>query len=83
MLFFLLLEAKNWQKKSKYQKTVSKVFDGPYKDDLWKFVANLAENCGFASTFCVFQKRPIFNEKRYFGTKNGQNYIKILLMAPF
>ena len=34
-------------KKLKYQKTVHKPFKGPYKDDLLKFVANFAENCGF------------------------------------
>jgi len=47
MLFFYFWGQK-LVKKSKYQKTVHNVFEGPYKDDLWKLVANFAENCGFA-----------------------------------
>ena len=46
--YFWTFEGKKMAKKSKYQKTVHNVFEGPYKDDLLKFVANFAENCGFA-----------------------------------
>ena len=45
--YFFTFEGKQMAKKSKYQKTVHNVFEGPYKDDLVKFVANFAENCGF------------------------------------
>ena len=76
--YFFTFGGKKMATKSKYQKTVHNVFEGPYKDDLLKFVANFAENCGFASTFCVFHKCAIFCEKRYFGPKNAQNFIKIL-----
>ena len=77
-MLFLDFWGQKIAKKSKYQKTVHNVFEGPYKDDLLKFVANFAENCGFASTFCVFHKCTIFCEKCYFGPKNAQNFIKIL-----
>ena len=45
--YFFTFEGKKMAKKSKYQKTAHNVFEEPYKDDLLKFVANFAENCGF------------------------------------
>ena len=65
-MLFWTFGGKKMSKKSKYQKTVHKVFEGPYKDDLLKFVVNFAENCGFASTFC-FSQMGNFLQKMLFG----------------
>ena len=46
--YFGLLGQKKGKEIKKYIKTVHIVFEGPYKDDLWKFVTNFAENCVFA-----------------------------------
>ena len=44
---FLYFRGLKISKKIKYKKTVHILFEGPYKDDLYKFLANFAKNCGF------------------------------------
>ena len=39
-------------KNEKYQKTVRIIFEGPYKDALFKFIDNLNKNWGTSSIFC-------------------------------
>ena len=46
MLFLDFWGQKNG-KKIKISKNCTYTFEGPYKDDLYKFLANFAENCGF------------------------------------
>ena len=44
---FLYFKGLKIGKKIKISKTVHIVFEGSYKDDLYKLVANFTENCGF------------------------------------
>ena len=61
--YFWTFGGKKMAKKSKYQKVVHKVFEGPYKDDLLKLMANFAENCGFFTKAQFFAKNAILSLK--------------------
>ena len=67
---FLTFEVIKRVKNEKYQKTVRIIFEGPYKDALFKFIDNLNKNWGTSSIFrrnffCInfAEKWPFFSIK--------------------